>query len=530
MKTNLLIILVLISFMFSCASNDSTSANEDATGDTIRDIAVVVEDDSTGDTVTIEIPIIQDDPIDISDTDDGQATDGESTAGSDVDSSGDTDNSDVTVSNDDPVTDPDVPEVVVVEIPKNELLTHVDTAGIKALALKPREFQSNNYASKSDRMMSIIGGDDCHELGSLDGDTYNEIVTEGSVPCFSNVEMVDGFVYANYYLYDATESPALMYLSETPIDFSIIIDASGDVHHLPGQPKKRNSFKNVKMIKSHNGKPTYINKDSKLVWFDLSTDTEIVMIGEAITNFSIKNKSDGDHYIIDSTTGVKRIKPDQSEEMLTELTPGNYHDIGGSIQYISGGKFKRMIFDDDGNITDRVGRSDPETFQAWIIAGAGGGAMPNGVLFGGSISGCTDEAIGSQRIMICNGKAFRVSSVENDLKQINWCDYGHCGLNSWLTIKNCSSQDYLFFYGEDTLGRKRLTWINDLTSEFRDILDTHQITDLECISDSELAVIGTRYDEDLELYLTETLSITGADTISPVATVINFQITDVITP
>ncbi|MCK5604869.1 hypothetical protein KAR91_23465, partial [Candidatus Pacearchaeota archaeon] len=61
-------------------------------------------------------------------------------------------------------------------------------------------------------------------------------------------------------------------------------------------------------------------------------------------------------------------------------------------------------------------------------------------------------------------------------------------------------------------------------NEFRDVLDTHQIIDLECISDSEVAIIGIIGE------LTETLSITGADTISPVVIIIDSQITDIITP
>jgi len=312
-----------------------------------------------------------------------------------------------------------------------------------------------------------------------------------------------------------------MNISEQVV-FSIITDSLGNVHHLPGHPIKPGGFKNRKKVIPHNGNPTYINHENKLVKYDFETGTEIIKIDQSITNFSIKSYSGGDHFIIDATSGVKRIKPDQSEEILTELTPGNYHDIGVSIQYLSGGKFRRMIFDADGNITDRVGRSDPVTFQEWIISGIGG--MPTGVLFGGSVSGCTDEMLGSQRIMICNGKALRVGGVDEDLEEINWIDYGHSSLNSWLTPRMCANGQSLYFYAESDFQGNRLTWINDLTGEFRDILDTHQITDLECISNSEVAIIGT-IGESIEA-----LSITGSDTVSPVITIIDSQITDIITP
>ena len=516
MKIKLFVILALALFMISCKSFIEDVA-EDMVSDPTGDTVAVVEDDTGGDTITIEIPAGPGDPVGEDDppidSDDGDPV------GED-DPPIDSDDGDIVVDNDNP--EPDDPPVIVVEIPKNELLTHVNIGDAKALALSPRNDSMNSSASLFGRMMSIVGGDGCQEL--LDFSTQEAIATEGSVPCFSNVEMYGEFTFANYYLYDVTESPELMFLSQTPIDFSIIIDASGNVHHLPGQPKRRNSFKNIKMIKSHNSKPTYINKDNKLVWFDLSSDTEIMMIEEAVTNFSIKPYSDGDHFVVDSTAGVKRIKPDQSEEMLPELTPGNYHDIGGSIQYVSGSEFRRMVFNDDGNITDRNGSSVPETFSAWVRGEIALTPINFTPRFFGSISGCTDEAVGNQRVMICNGKAFRVKEDDEDLEQINWCNYGNCGFNSWSTVKMCASGNYMYFYSEYDSGNLVLTWIDLQNTLFRYIPNNHQIIDLECTSDSELAVIGTIGE------LTETLSITEADTVSPVVTVIDSQITDVITP
>lgn len=534
MKIKLFIILALALFMISCKSfiEDVT---EDMISDPTSDTVAIVKDDTEGDMVTIEIPVTGDDPAGETDT-----TESSDASGDDVVSNDDS-KDDPVVSDDDNNDSLPVPDVIVVKIPKNELLTHVNIGDAKALALSPRNDPMNSSASLFGRMMSIVGGNDCQ--GLLDFGTQEEIATEGSVPCFSNVEMHGEFTFANYYLYNETESPALMFLSETPIDFSIIIDASGDVHHLPGQPKKRNSFKNIKMIHSHNGKPTYINKDNKLVWFDLSTDIEVVMVEEAITNFSIKPYSDGDHYIVDSAAGVKRIKPDGSDDLLTEIPPGNWHDIGDSIQYVSSRKFKRKKFDIDGNAIPCGSSGEncisyPESFWYWINNGMnpdGSRGMPTGINFSGSIGGCENEIVNGQRVMICNGKAFRVKGDDEDMEVIDWNYVGHMTLNL-DSPKMCTSENYVFFYSETNVidpyidgngvyyGPSRLTR-NDLSENTFDyILTTHKIIDLECISDSELAVIGTIGE------LTETLSITEADTMSPVVTVVDSQITDVITP
>ncbi len=434
----------------------------------------------------------------------------------------------VPVGPDNPITDP-VGPVVISDMP----FTSIDLAGVNAIAVKPVAMVSQSISSS--RMMSVVGEETCDTIESLNGDVTEPIINDGSTPCLSNIEYWEGgdglFIYGQYYIPEATTdvpTGQLMVVAGDTVK-SFLTDSEGYIHDLPGHPIARNSFKNIRVVKAHNGKPHYINSSGKLVWFDFASDTEQTLVDEEITDFSIKPKTNGDHYIVSAADGVKRIRPDGTTDALPELTPGNWHDIEGSVQYATGTKWMRMVIDPDGNITDRVGRSDPEAFQAWIIDGVGI-SMPTGVLFGGSVNGCTDEAVGDQRIMICNGKAFRVGGVMEDLDDINWCDYGHCGINSWLTIKSCASSNYVYFYGEDTLGRFRLTWIDDLTGESRDILDTHQISVLKCVNDSELAIIGTRYDEDLELFLTEALSITGSDTISPSISVIGDPITDIITP
>lgn len=416
-----------------------------------------------------------------------------------------------------------------VEAPINEQLKFINLSGITTLALKPRLTSSNSYGPQKSISGSIADNGTCDELGSITDDQYQELIVEGSTPCFSDVEFWEsGAIYAKYYLKDSAESLSMInYSVSSPVVFSIITDASGDVHHLPGHPIKRNTFKNAKLIKSHQGKPVYINHNGKLVSFDLSTDTESILIDESITNFSIKEYSDGFHFVIDASAGVKRIKPDQSEEILSQITPGQYYDIDDSIQYLTLNYFKNMIFDSDGNITDTVGYSNPEEFDYWLVNGvtpSGSRGLPKGIPFFGSIPGCSENTVGGQRIMICNGKAFRIRGIFEDLEEIDWCDYGHCSLNSWATIKSCAASNYVYFYGESNYQGNRLTWINDSTSEFKDILETHQITDLECISDSELVIIGTIGE------LTETLTITDADTVLPVITVVDSQITDVITP
>jgi len=355
------------------------------------------------------------------------------------------------------------PVTIPIVIPVAQLLTKVNIGTTDTLAIKPRSVQLSNYSAS---ISGNVAGSTCDELGN------------------------------------------------------ILIDPDGNVHYLPGKPIKRNTFKNAKLIKSHNGKPHYINSSNKLVRFDMTSDTEVVLVDEAISNFSIKNYTNGDHFIVDSTDDVKRIKPDGSQEILGEITKGQWYDIGGSIQYSTGGYLKNMIFDSDGNITDRVAFSHPAEFNAWIISGIGG--MPRGIPFNYSTSYCSNDIVNSHNIMICNGKPYSFESVNQDVKELNTCSYGHCGILTTLTIKSCTSNNYLYFYAEGD-GIDKVTWINYSTGQYRDILTTHKITDLECAPDSEVVVIGAKDG------FTETLKITGSDSISPVIIVIDSVISDVIT-
>jgi len=374
----------------------------------------------------------------------------------------------------------------------------------------------SNYSAS---ISGNVAGSTCDELGSLDN-VYQELTFEGSTPCFSEVEIwEDNNVYAEYSLQDQSLVLALANVT-TPVKFNILIDPGGNVHYLPGKPIKRNTFKNAKLIKSHNGKPHYINSSNKLVRFDMANDTEVVLVDESISNFSIKNYTDGDHFIVDSTVDVKRIKPNGSQEILGEITKGQWYPISGGFQYATGGYLKNMIFDSDGNITDRVAFSHPVEFNDWIISGIGG--MPRGLTFNSSVSGCTENVVNNQRVMICGLDSYNISTVNDDVKKINWCDYGDCGFLIRGSIKICTSDNFMYFYGDDT-NNTRLTWINNVTGQYRNILTTHVLTDLECVSDSEVAIIGVSGG------FTETLKITGSDSVSPSITVIDSVISDVIT-
>ena len=410
------------------------------------------------------------------------------------------------------------PITVPVVVPVAQLLTKVDIGNSDTLAIKPREVQLNNYSQN----MSILGdiaGTTCNEMGALT-DAYQELSYEGSTPCFSEPEIwKENNVFVEFYLQDQSLVPSLANIS-APVKFYILIDPDENVHYLPGKPIKRNTFKNAKLIKSHNGNPHYINSSNKLVRFDMTSDTEVVLIDEEISNFSIKNYSNGDHFIVDTSSDVKRIKPDGSQEILGEITKGQWYDIGGSIQYATGGYLKNMIFDSGGNITDRVAYSNPVEFNAWIVSGIGG--MPRGLTFNSSVSGCTENVVSNQMVMICGIESYNITSVNDDIKKVNWCDYGDCGFLIGGSIKICTSDNFIYFYGDDT-NNTRLTWINNVTGQYRNILTTHVLSDLECVSDSDVAAIGEKDG------FTETLRITGSDSVSPVIAVIDSVISDVIT-
>jgi len=411
----------------------------------------------------------------------------------------------------------------------SNILKSINLDGITTLALKPRAIQVNNYRSVSQKSLNQAP-EICNELGAIEGDQYTELTVEGATPCFSEVEIWKaGHIYAKYFLEDQT--------TDTPTKYSFITDASGDVHHLPGHPKKKNSFKKSKIVDTYNGKPVYINHQGKLVSFDISTDAETILIDEAITNYSIKEYNNGSHFIVDATSGVKQIKPDKSEKSLIELTKGEWYHIDNSIQYQpnNSAEYKNLKFDSSGDIIDRPCidimncTAIPETmelfindYSAYLALGIGSG-MPHAPYRIDSTSNCTNNMIDGQRLLVCNGKAYIIRGINYDLKELNWCKYGHCSLNSWLTIEICTTQSYIYFYGESDTWGGRLTRINDSTIQYDHILDTYQITDLECISDSEVIAVGTIGE------LTETISITDADTVSPLVSVIDSKITEIIT-
>ncbi len=405
-------------------------------------------------------------------------------------------------------------------------VTNINLNGAKALATKPSTVNQNVAFNN----LSFSGVDNCSELGEVTSDQYQVLKTKGGSACFSDVEYWEDDsekIYAKVTFQESSGSSetnqSTLY---TNVTYSILTDSSGDVHYLPGHPKKRSKFNNTKLIVSHNGKPTYIASSGKLVSFDMSSDTEAELIDETISNFEIKAYSDGDHFFIDGTNDVKQIKPDNSVVILTGIQKSNWYSVGDHIQYIKPDSVIYNIrFDSDGNSIDCSNIlncvSNPVELNDWILNGGGG--MPVGVTVNRSMPNCKRKTIGAQQYIICEGKAYRVPTVDEDVTEVKWLDYGHPGFDSYDTVRLCASTNYLFFYSQSEFNGNRLTWIDDTDKLFRDILDTHLISDLECISDTEVLVIGANSAN------TQTLRITAANTASPIVTVIDTEITEIIT-
>ncbi len=436
------------------------------------------------------------------DDDDGTITDGGGDGDSDDDDSGDDDN------NSDSGT---------------VKLTNINLNGATVLGLRLRSSSqsSPSFLGKSSPLQSSIIEVECMEMVDISGDQHTALTVGGDTPCFSNIEFWDtGLIYGRYFLRDATGDAT----GET---YSFITDISGDVHHFADHPIVKDSFSNSNMVHLHDGLPTYINPDGKLAQYDMTTDSETVIIDQEISNFHILDeKTDGYHIIVDTSAGVKQIKPDLSEELLDEISDGQWYTIADNsgdlhIQYEDSGdgRFKNMRFDASGDIVDRNCTdimnctSIPVTFQYWLDNGEqpnGSAAMPTPPNMIYSIHGCSIHG----NIMICNGRAYRINGADGDLEQISWIDYGHPNFESWADVRSCASESYIYFYSQSDYSGTRLTWIDESTGQFRDILDTHQIYQIECVSDDELLIIGV-IDETAD-----TIRITDADTVSPVVTII----------
>lgn len=376
-------------------------------------------------------------------------------------------------------------------------IENIDLNGANVLALIETESGASNSPSSNSPSFNGIStqsiSERCDELGRLDGVIYSglEIINRGGAnitPCFSNVHYLTGdSIYGQY---------------RPDVDgfyVSFITDSNGKVHHLQKHPRKTTGFKSDKLIRQYKGKPLYLNSDSFLTSLNLVTGEEEEIINNPVGHFVILNKNNGENIIYHDLGGGHVIRPNGGIEDIPEINSSRFYYKNGSedLGYVSTMKFRNMIFNADGSINDNTGipamySAIPVAYEAFITDASG--SLPNPIntapVIGTSMVTCER----SENLLICDGnylKAYVIARSDEDIEEINWCDYEHCNQSKTLM---CVNNNYIYFYSSNIVDSWRLTQINRDLSSFEHIITNIDIDKLTCLSDGKLLISGQNID------------------------------------
>ena len=348
--------------------------------------------------------------------------------------------------------DPYIPEIHTLE--KIELPEASTT-----LVLASRDIQASSV------MKTLNNGvqSRCEALGSLEGASYQELTTHGNLtPCFKNIRRIDHWIYGQYRPDDSSN------------DVWFITDSVGNVHHLPEAPAQALEFSNVGRIKKLNSRPAYLNQQKNLVSWNFETKEEDTVIPEPVGRWTSIVKSNGEHIFYTNLEGGQRMKPDKSIERLTELDACKlfYPNKSNDLEYVSEMRFKRMLLDADGIITDRAASAVPVAYEAWL--GTVGEPMPDSPVIS-SVDCVLDDGL-----LLCGEKGYLVNESGEDMVGIDWSEnFEVYGDNPNI----CLSTNYIYF----SAGSK-LTQIDRDLSAFEHVLTGYDIRDLKCLGDGNLLI------------------------------------------
>jgi hypothetical protein len=349
-------------------------------------------------------------------------------------------------------------------------------SGSKTLVLA----STNSQTYPSGKTLNSAVSDRCDELGEISDSLYRKMEHQGNLtPCFKGIRRWKGnIIYGQYRPSDSSQ------------DVWFITDVNGNVHHLPKAPKKGSGFKNEGHIKEFNGKPAYLDYLSRLATFSMENDLEEIIINDPIGRFVVIDKpSDGDHIVYTDLDGGQRRKPSGDTERLGELDmyKSFYKNPSGDLDYIASMRFKRMLFEEDGSISDKTASPVPVAYQEYLDNAAPGSVAPLGPVFGGGLEGCEM----SENLIICGAKGFVVADSSSDLKEINWLDFEGYGNNQLI----CLSENYIYYYSEyDWIQNnipqyeRNLTQIDRDLSGFEHILTDESIRQLSCLTNGDLLI------------------------------------------
>ncbi len=338
--------------------------------------------------------------------------------------------------------------------------TTIDTGTNQSFVLRNKSLYTFNP-------FNAYAAETCLELGVVDSDTYTAIETENPGVCFDTWKVINNnFVWFSYHIIDA--DPIIYYFA--------MKNPAGNIHYFDHPPSQGNGFANAFDVQIINNKAMYIY-DGNVIEKHLVTGAETTKFVGNIRRFYEINKANGRNFLTIGDVVIMN-KADGSSVEIQGLAGKDAFPNTDGLMY-SDDRAKYASIDDNGDIVTGL-RSNPVAFQAWIDGGGVGGVP------------LEMAAIGTSGVMkgkyLISGKIYKIGGVGEDLKTLDLIPYGHPNIDSWSNVRACVSNDNLYFYGQhpDFEGY-RLTYINEPIPGFRDILTTHQVTQIAC-SDSNVVL------------------------------------------
>lgn len=347
-------------------------------------------------------------------------------------------------------------------------LESLEISGLRTLVLKKVEIIPDQSRATSQSVFER-----CDELGTLDNTVYEPVPLHGNqTPCFKNVHFWDG-------------GPGAIFGQYRPSDLStdvwFITGEDGKVHHLPGMPQKDQGFKNDKRIRKYKGKPVYLTREDFLASFDMSSDSEEIIIASRVGRYVVIPKNNGDHIVYTDLTGGKIKRPDGSIEDIpyfVNLTRGFYKNQSDDIGYIGLG-CRNLTFDASGDILEKQASAVPVALQEWLDNAVTGTSEPRcpGLFMVGGTGACDRD----NDLLLCGANGFLLADSSQDVKEINWSEFGISGANP----QACLTDSFIWRAAGGALHK-----ISRDLSASEEILTGFSIYNLQCVDDNTLIIHG----------------------------------------
>lgn len=352
--------------------------------------------------------------------------------------------------------------------PSIHKLSKIELNGAETLALSPTEVAESPG-------FQLSSPPSCDDLGELKGAIYERLGfipgNDTFKPCFKNVGFwKDGAIFGQYRPADSSD------------DVWFVTDEEGNVHHLPGTPRRDYGFKNEKRVRLYKGKPVYLNNENKLTSFDMSMDEEAELTSGAVRRYVVLNRQDGEHLVYQDADGAgKRIKPAGLTEVLGAINdaPIFYANESEDLEYNKGVYLKRVIFDASGAVMDDSSTVVPQAYAEWL--GSVGEPMPTGPIFSSSVGDC--EKL--ENVMICGSKGYVIADSSVDIQEVDWNQFEIYGENHIVIL---CDQGIYFAAGD------KITEVQSTIDAHLHIIENISTTDLACSNDGGILVKGYNAD------------------------------------